>query len=112
MYSPRYVFREGVEPIAYQIFAGEDSEIIHEACAKAPDDREFPLYADDIELARCLEPIQCFMCDGVIAEAAGKCGHCNGRGEVEGYGGNMIYCGLCAGTGFKHDLEVLKSAVA
>lgn len=66
---PNYAFREGVEPIAYQIFCGEDSEIIHEACAKAPEDREFPLYEDDIEAYRNLEPIQCFMCYEQIAEA-------------------------------------------
>lgn len=64
---PNYVFREGQEPTAYQIFCGEDSEIIHEQCAKAPQDREFPLYSDDIEAARNLEPIQCFMCDKEIA---------------------------------------------
>lgn len=66
---PNYVFREGQEPTAYQIFCGEDSEIIHEPCAKSPQDREFPLYADDIEAARNLEPIRCFMCDGQIAAA-------------------------------------------
>lgn len=64
---PNYVFREGVEPVAYQIFCGDDSEIIHEACAKAPEDREFPLYTDDIESYRNLEPIQCFMCLQQIA---------------------------------------------
>lgn len=64
---PTYVFREGVEPMAYQIFAGNDSEIIHESCAKAPEDREFPLYPDDIEAMRNLEPIQCFMCCETIA---------------------------------------------
>lgn len=69
MYSPSYVFREGVEPVAYQIFSGDESEIIHETCAKAAEDREFPLYADDITAMRNLEPIQCFMCYGQIAEA-------------------------------------------
>lgn len=29
------------------------------------------------------------------------CEHCNGKGEVIGYGGNYIPCGLCAGTGKK-----------
>lgn len=67
-HSPSYVFREGVEPIAYQIFASDESEIIHEACAKAREDREFPLYEDDIEAMRNLEPIQCFMCYGQIAD--------------------------------------------
>jgi hypothetical protein len=65
---PDYVFREDVEPVAYQIFVGEDSEIIHEACAKAPEDREFPLYADDIEAYRNSESIQCFMCYKQIAD--------------------------------------------
>lgn len=66
---PNYVFREGVEPMAYQIFCGDDSEIIHENCAKAAEDREFPLYEDDIQAMRNLEPIQCFMCYEQIAEA-------------------------------------------
>lgn len=30
-----------------------------------------------------------------------RCEHCNGNGEVIGYGGNNIACGLCAGTGKK-----------
>jgi hypothetical protein len=68
-HSPNYMYREDEEPIAYQIFCGEESEIIHERCAKAPEDREFPLYTDDIEAARNLEPIQCFMCGERIAEA-------------------------------------------
>lgn len=112
MYSPNYTFREGVEPTAYQIWPSEQSEIIHEACAETPQDREFPLYADDVEMARCLEPLICDRCEREIAGALEQCSHCYGRGQVEGYGGNMIPCGLCAGTGFKHDLEVLKSAVA
>jgi hypothetical protein len=110
MYSPNYTFRDGVEPSAYQVWPNvdESSEVIHEACAKDVWEREFPLYADDIELMRCLEPIICDRCDKRIAEAAEKCAHCHGRGEVEGYGGNLIYCGLCAGTGFKHNLDLLK----
>jgi hypothetical protein len=28
-----------------------------------------------------------------------KCERCAGTGEVEGYGGNNVYCGHCAGTG-------------
>lgn len=66
---PDYVIRDGLKPTAYQIFCGEDSEVIHERCAKVPKDREFPLYADDIEAARNLEPIRCFMCDGEIVAA-------------------------------------------
>ncbi len=34
---------------------------------------------------------------------AHKCERCDGTGEVEGYGGNKIYCGHCAGTGKKPD---------
>lgn len=111
MYSPNYTFRGSIEPVAYQIWPTEQSEIIHEACAKDVWDREFPLYPDDVEMMRCLEPIICDRCEGQIAAVAEKCDHCHGRGEVEGYGGNMIYCGLCARTGFKHDLEVLKAMV-
>lgn len=66
---PKYVFRDGADPVAYQIFAGEESEVIHEACAKAAEDREFPLYPDDIEAMRNLEPIQCFMCSEQIADS-------------------------------------------
>lgn len=65
---PNYVFRDDEEPAAYQIFRGEDSEIIHEQCAKTPRDREFPLYPDDIEAARNLEPIICDVCEGLIAD--------------------------------------------
>lgn len=67
MHSPIYTFREGIEPVAYQIWPTEQSEVIHEACARTPNDREFPLYADDIEAMRCLEPIHCDVCEGVIA---------------------------------------------
>lgn len=113
MHSPNYTFREGVEPIAYQIWPDlEASEVVHEVCAKDIWEREFPLYADDLELMRCLEPIICYRCERQIAKAAEKCSHCQGLGEVEGYGGNNVYCGLCAGTGFKRDLEALKRAVA
>lgn len=69
MYSPKYVFREGVEPTAYQVFVGDASDIIHEGCAKNEWDREFPLYEDDVEAMRCAEVIQCLVCDGVIAQA-------------------------------------------
>lgn len=109
MYSPNYTFRDGIEPTAYQVWPAEQSEIIHEACAKTPQDREFPLYADDIEMARCLEPIICDRCEHEIAGALEPCSHCHGYRQVEGYGGNMIPCGLCAETGFKHDLEALKA---
>lgn len=69
MYSPSYTFREGVEPTAYQIFATEEgSEVIHEACAKDIWDREFPLYDDDIQAMRNLEPIVCDVCDRQIAD--------------------------------------------
>jgi hypothetical protein len=108
VYTPSYNFREGVEPTAYQVWPSEQSELIHEACAATPQDREFPLYADDVEMARCLEPIICDRCETQIAEALEQCPRCQGRGQVEGYGGNMVPCGLCAETGFKHDLEALK----
>jgi hypothetical protein len=70
MHFPKYVFREGLEPVAYQVFKhDESSEVIHERCAKTTWDREFPLYADDIEAMRCMEPIVCDACEGQIAEA-------------------------------------------
>ena len=48
---PRYVFREDVDPVAYQMWPTEESVLIHESCAVSPDEREFPLYADDLEEA-------------------------------------------------------------
>lgn len=69
VYDPKYIFREGVEPVAYQVWKSEASEIIHASCATDPNDREFPLYADDIEAARYLEPIICLKCDMMIADS-------------------------------------------
>lgn len=69
MYLPNYVFYDGVDPVAYHILSKEPSEIVHEACAKTPNDREFPLYAEDIEAFRNLEPIICEICEEMIAEA-------------------------------------------
>lgn len=98
---PNYVFRDGVDPVAYHLLSLEPSEIVHEACAKTSQDREFPLYPEDVEAMRCLEPIDCFVCEGRIAEAVElhECERCSGTGEVEGYGGNNTYCGHCAGSG-------------
>lgn len=67
MHSPSYTFREDQEPTAYQVFSGEQSEVIHEGCAKTIWDREFPLYSEDIEAMRSLEPIVCDNCEEVIA---------------------------------------------
>lgn len=69
MYFPKYVFRDSQEPVAYQVWRSEQSEVIHESCAKDMWDREFPLYPDDIEAMRCLEPIICDVCERQIAEA-------------------------------------------
>jgi hypothetical protein len=69
IHYPNYTFREGVEPTAYQIWPTEQSEVVHEACAKDARDREFPLYPDDIEAMRCLEPIICDRCGQQMAEA-------------------------------------------
>jgi hypothetical protein len=68
-YLPNYVSHEGVDPVAYHLLWKEPSEIVHEACAKTPRDREFPLYAEDIEAMRNLEPITCDVCEKQIAEA-------------------------------------------
>lgn len=70
-YSPNYVFRDGVEPLAYQIWRSDESEgIIHETCAIDPTEREFPLYADDLKAAQCGEPVFCETCDTLIIEAS------------------------------------------
>lgn len=68
-HSPLYTFRDSEEPTAYQVWRSEQSEVIHESCAKTMWDREFPLYADDIEAMRNLEPIVCDVCEEQIAEA-------------------------------------------
>lgn len=65
---PSYVFREGVEPLAYQVWRSDESAgVIHEACANDATEREFPLYADDLECEAQQEAICCDTCDGVIA---------------------------------------------
>jgi hypothetical protein len=71
IHSPNYVFHDGVDPVAYHLLSREPSEIVHEGCAKTPRDREFPLYPEDIEAFRNLEPIVCDVCEGLIAEAVG-----------------------------------------
>lgn len=69
MHFPNYVFREGNEPIAYQVWKSEESEVVHADCATDPSEREFPLYTDDIDAMRCLEPIICLKCDVMIADS-------------------------------------------
>lgn len=69
MHLPNYVFHDGVDPIAYHLLSKEPSEVIHEACAKTPSDREFPLYPEDIQAMRNLEPIICDVCENQIAAA-------------------------------------------
>ena len=69
MHSPNYVFHDRVDPVAYHILSKEPSEVVHEGCAKTPSDREFPLYPEDIEAMRNLEPIICDNCEGQIAAA-------------------------------------------
>lgn len=66
-HSPNYVFHDGVDPVAYHLLSKEPSEIIHEGCARTAQDREFPLYPEDIEAARNLEPIICDVCEKQIA---------------------------------------------
>lgn len=67
MHHPTYTFREGEDPAAYQTFNEDASGVIHEACARTPQEREFPLYPDDIEELRSLEPTLCERCEGEIA---------------------------------------------
>lgn len=64
---PNYVFHDGVDPVAFHLLSKEPSEVIHQACAKTPWDREFPLYPEDVEAMRNLEPIVCDVCEEVIA---------------------------------------------
>lgn len=68
--SPRYVFRGNIKPLAYHVFRSDEiTGLIHESCAQDMWDREFPLYADDLEREKCLEPVYCEICDGLILEA-------------------------------------------
>ncbi|HEX5704842.1 MAG TPA: hypothetical protein VFX97_16710 [Pyrinomonadaceae bacterium] len=67
---PAYVFREGVEPPYFQVWDNdESSDVIHSRCAQTPYDREFPVYADEIQEMRCLEDIYCARCERLILVA-------------------------------------------
>lgn len=68
---PAYSFREGIEPTAYNYCPSGDEEgaLLCAACARTPRDREFPLYDDDLEAMRNLEPILCERCQKMLAEA-------------------------------------------
>jgi hypothetical protein len=69
MHSPNYSFRDNEDPVAFQVWPrDEESALLHPQCAETPNENEFPLYADDVEAGRCLEPILCDKCDGLIAE--------------------------------------------
>ncbi|MDX6558228.1 MAG: hypothetical protein QOF72_1277 [Blastocatellia bacterium] len=68
--TPKYVFRDGIEPPYFQIFKDQDnSEIIHASCAAGMRDREFPVYADEIHEMRCFEDIVCPVCNEMILAA-------------------------------------------
>lgn len=70
-YSPKYVFRDGVEPLAYQVFSSENetSKIVHADCAKNARECEFPLYEDDLAHARCADDLYCPNCGRVVVLA-------------------------------------------
>jgi hypothetical protein len=67
--TPSYTFREGIEPPYFQVWHGEDSEIVHAHCTGNVWDREFPVYADELHEMRCLEDIYCAVCDRLILVA-------------------------------------------
>jgi hypothetical protein len=72
-FYPNYTFREEEEPLAFQVWKSDESSgLIHEACAETPGDREFPLFADDLqELADLAQaPVYCETCDSLIHEAS------------------------------------------
>lgn len=63
MHAPKYVYRDGEEPAAYQIWVGsgdwEESTVVCAPCVDHPSneraairEREFPLYADDLDAAK------------------------------------------------------------
>lgn len=71
---PRYVFRADEEPVAYNFCPSGDEEgaILCAECAATPRDREFPLYADDLQTMRNLEPTLCERCQKLLAEEMEK----------------------------------------
>jgi hypothetical protein len=63
VHNPKYVFRDGQEPPAFHVFIGhgewEESTVVCAPCVDAPGneraairEREFPLYADDLDAMR------------------------------------------------------------
>lgn len=69
---PAYTFREGEQEIAFAFgrpsdVNPEDGAILCESCVSLPQEREFPLYADDLEGLRNLEPILCELCNKELA---------------------------------------------
>lgn len=65
---PNYSFREGEEEAAYQLWpSDEESILLHPHCTQTPNEREFPLYVDDlIEGNSFQEPLICDRCNGEI----------------------------------------------
>lgn len=65
--TPRYLFREGITAPYFQLFRdNENSEIIHAECTSSINEREFPVYADELHEMRCAEDVLCGKCDGLI----------------------------------------------
>lgn len=65
-FNPAYIFRDS-PPVAYQYWpSDEESQFFCDACADGPSECEFPLYSDDLEAARNLEPLLCERCERVL----------------------------------------------
>ena len=65
---PSYSFREGEEEAAYHLWPSDCEEVLlHPHCTRTSNEREFPLYADDlIESNAFQEPLICDRCNGEI----------------------------------------------
>lgn len=61
--SLTYTYRKNEDEVAFAYYRGAEEDIICPTCTDTPHDREFPLYADNLEEMRCLEPLRCVKCD-------------------------------------------------
>jgi hypothetical protein len=108
MQSPKYVYREGQEPPAFHVFIGhgewEESTVVCAPCVDAAGneraairEREFPLYADDLDL---MTP-SCGCC-AVTCERCEKVWHGGPEFIVDADPeGNDCNCGVVIGAHFR-----------
>lgn len=65
---PNYSFRDDAQEVAYQVWPNDESSILlHPRCTHTPNEREFPLYPDDLTGCNGLQqPLICDRCSGEI----------------------------------------------